>query len=222
MLAIDLRDAHPEVREALSMNHAELEEFVRDACFMRKPFELAIVSQPDGFEIYSTEDTYLTAFRAVLFELVVRAGGRGNLPALPTTEATGAMVARHLMRRAAGVEGRPVFEMLRELNASSTRSRAARTFGPALEELFASAFEAGWRAYTETALGDSTSTQALRDVDAFAAERIVEEEVVAWKAGRAVLESSVPPPRLDASDASPVEQGSAIRLKSGLRSTRIA
>jgi len=221
MLAIDLRGAAPEVRKALSMNHAELEELVRDASFMRKPFELAIVSQPDCVELYSTEDTFLTAFRAVLFELVVRAGGRGNLPALPTTEATGAMVARHLLRRAAGVEGRPVFEMLRELNASSARSRAARTFGPALETLFASAFEAGWRSYTETALGDSSSTQALRDVDTFAAERIVEEEVVAWKAGRAVMES-VPPPRLDASDSSPAEPGSTIRLKAGLRSTRIA
>jgi glutamyl-tRNA reductase len=223
MLAIDLRDAEPEVRTALCLNHAELEALMRDTCFTGKQLDLAIVSQPDRFEIYSTEATHRAAFRAVLFELVVRAGGRGNVRALPTTEMTGAMVARHLLRRAAGIEGRPVFEMLRELNVSSASSRAVRMFGPELASLFARALEAGWRAYTETAFGDPTSTDAHRDVDALEAERIVEEELVAWKAERTVV-TSVPPPRLDVSYYSSAEPGSAIRLKApaGLRSTRVA
>jgi len=223
MLSIDLREAAPAVRDALRLSHAELDELVHHACSSRRTFELVIVSHPDRVELYSTDAGHVAAFRAVLFELVVRAGGRESLRALPAVETTGLLVARHLLRDAAGIEGHSVFAMLRELNAAVTRARGAGTLGPELSALFGSAIEAGWRAYTETALGDSTKSQAERELDSFEAERIAEEELVAWKAEHGVAKSA-PPPALDVSYYSPVEQGSAIRLKlpAELRSTRVA
>ena len=223
LLTIDLRNTAPAVREALQLSHAELDELVRNACSTGKQFDLALVSYPDCFEIYSTDASHAAAYRAVLFELVVRAGGRENLRALPTVEVTGPAVARRLVRRAAGLEAPSVFEVLRELNVAVTRGRAAGTFGPELSALFGAAIEAGFRVYTDTALGDSTKSQAERELDMLEAERIVEEELVAWKAQHGVAKSA-PPPALDVSYYSSAEPGSAIRLKglAGLRSARVA
>lgn len=227
MLAIDLRNAHPAAREALRLSHAELDDLLRNACSGGKQFELVVVSEADRFEIYSSEESHSAAFRAVLFELVVRAGGRETLRSLPTLEASGDAVARHLLSRAAGVGGSSVFEMLRELNVAVTRSRAAGTLGAELTALFASAIEAAWRVYTETSVGDSTKSTIERELDVLEAERIVEEELVAWKAQHGIAKSA-PPVALDVSYYSSTEPGSAIRLKAtvkapaGLRSTHVA
>jgi hypothetical protein len=223
MLAIDLREADPAARRALALTHSDLDALMNDARSTGKRFELSLVAHTDCLELYSTEADHVAAFRAVLFELVVRAGGRERLRLLPATEVTGALVTQRLLRQAAGLEGRTVFEMLRELNASVTRARAAGTLGPELSALFGSAIETGWRTYTETALGDATKSEAEREVDVPEAERIVEEELVAWKAERRVV-SSAPPPALDVSYYSASEPGSAIRLvvPPGLRSARVA
>jgi hypothetical protein len=77
---------------------------------------------------------------------------------------------------------------------------------------------------TETAFGDSTKSDIERELDFFEAERIVEEELVAWKA-RHGLAKSAPLAALDVSYYSSSEPGSAIRLKapaSSLRSARVA
>jgi glutamyl-tRNA reductase len=102
--------------------------------------------------------------------------------ALPTIEATGATAAQHLLRLAAGIGGKSALEILVELNVAVARSRAAGTLASDLSSLFASAVQAGWRAYCETSVGDPTKSQAEREIAILEAERIIEEELVVWKA----------------------------------------
>jgi glutamyl-tRNA reductase len=182
LLAIDLSKTVPAVRQALVLNASEVRELLRRASAEYEGIELVIVSGAQRFELYSTEAGHAAAFRCVLRELVSRAGGAEKLGALPTIEATGATAAQHLLRLAAGIGGKSALEILVELNVAVARSRAAGTLASDLSSLFASAVQAGWRAYCETSVGDPTKSQAEREIAILEAERIIEEELVVWKA----------------------------------------
>jgi glutamyl-tRNA reductase len=184
LLAIDLRSAIPAARKALALGATELEELVRRARSEHEGTELVIVASSERLELYSNDASHATAFRVVLRELIRRAGGQEQLGSLPTTEARGASVARHLLRLAAGMGGSSGLEILSELNLAVARSRRARTLGAETSPLFASALVAGWRAYCETSVSDRTRSDAERDIALLEAERIVEEALVAWKAER--------------------------------------
>jgi glutamyl-tRNA reductase len=184
LLAIDLKNTVPAVREALVLNASQVRELLRRASAEHERIELVIVSGAQRFELYSTEAGHAAAFRCVLRELISRAGGAENLGALPTIEATSVAAAEHLLRLAAGIGGNSGLEILVELNVAVARSRAAGTLGAELSSLFASAVQAGWRAYCETSVGDPTKSQAEREVSILEAERIIEEELVVWKAKR--------------------------------------
>jgi glutamyl-tRNA reductase len=185
LLAIDLRRAIPAARKALALGATELEELVRHARSEHEGIELVVVSTAERLELYSTDASQATAFRVVLRELIRRAGGQDELRSLPTIEASGASVAQHLLRLAAGIEGSSGLAILAELNLAVARSRRAGTLGSESSPLFASAVEAGWRAYCETSVGDPTRSNAEREVALLEAERIVEAALVAWKADRA-------------------------------------
>jgi glutamyl-tRNA reductase len=182
LLAIDLSKTVPAVREALVLNASEVRELLRRASAGHERTELVIVSGAQRFELYSTEAGHATAFRCVLRELVSRAGGAEKLGALPTIEAIGVAAAQHLLRHASGIGGNSGLEILVELNVAVARSRAAGTLGSELSSLFASAVQAGWRAYCETSVGDPTKSQAEREISILEAERIIEEELLVWKA----------------------------------------
>ena len=192
LLAIDLKSTVPAVREALVLNASEVRELLRRASAEHERIELVIVSGTQRFELYSTEAGHAAAFRCVLRELVARAGGAEKLGALPTIEATGVAAAEHLLRLAAGIGGNSGLEILVELNVAVARSRAAGTLGSELSSLFTSAVQAGWRAYCETSVGDPTKSQPEREVSILEAERIIEEELVVWKAKRESQRPAMP------------------------------
>jgi len=195
MLAIEFRGAIPAVRAALTLSASELEALVRSARSRHESIELVLVSDRSRLEIYSTEASYEAAFRIVLRELLARAGEREHLRDVASIEASGVAAARHLLRHAAGICGNTGLGILAELNLAVTRSRAAHTLGAELSSLFASAVEAGWRAFCETSVGDATKSQAEREIAVLEAERIVEERLVAWKAERLTTTQSEPPQR---------------------------
>jgi glutamyl-tRNA reductase len=194
LLAIDLRKTVPAVRQALVLNAAEVRELLRRASAEHEGVELVIVSCAQRFELYSTEAGHAAAFRCVLRELVSRAGGAEKLGALPTIEATGVTAAQHLLGHAAGIGGHSGLEILVELNVAVARSRAAGTLGSELSLLFASAVQAGWRAYCETSVGDPSKSQPEREIAILEAERIIEEELVVWKAKRESQRPAAPEP----------------------------
>jgi glutamyl-tRNA reductase len=219
LLAIDLRDAPVEVLEALTLDGPEIDAVIRTAKHALGEIELVIVSDARRFELYTTEESAPAVFRWILLELVARAGGRTHLAELRTVEARGPAVVRHVMRLATGVDCYSGLEMIGELNHSLFRSRVAGTLGPELSPLFSAALDTGFRACTETQAGDPRRTREERELAALEVDRIVEEELVAWRTARlrdAALD-------VEPSPYVAYEAGSAVRLRlSSLPSARIA
>jgi glutamyl-tRNA reductase len=182
LLAIDLRKAAPALREALQLKPAELDELIQRVRTFEGRLDLVIVSDSTRIELYSTEPNHTKAFRAVLRELIARVGGRDVLGELPTIEASGSAAAEHLLRLAVGIDGSSGLDNLGALNLAVARSRRAGTLGRESSALFANAVEAGWRAYCETAVSETTRSQPEREVATLEAERIANEALVAWKA----------------------------------------
>ena len=182
LLAIDLRKATPALREALQLKPTELDELVARVRSFEGRLDLVIVSNDTRIELYSTEPNHTKAFRAVLRELIARVGGRDALGDLPTMEASGSAVAEHLLRLAVGIEDSSGLENLGALNLAVARSRRAGTLGRESSALFTNAIQAGWRAYCETAVSETTRSQLEREIATLEAERIVSEALVAWKA----------------------------------------
>jgi glutamyl-tRNA reductase len=181
LLAIDLRKAAPALRDALQLTPAELDELVQRVRTFEGRLDLVIVSDRTRIELYSTEPNHKKAFRAVLRELIARIGGREELGDLPTLEASGSAAAEHLLRLAVGIDGPSGLENLGTLNLAVARSRRAGTLGRESSALFDNAVEAGWRAYCETAVSDTTRSQPEREIASLEAERIADEALVAWK-----------------------------------------
>jgi glutamyl-tRNA reductase len=184
LLAVDLKRASPDLRKALVLQTEAIDDLLRRVRSEHGSVELVIVSDAERFELYSTDANHATVFRFVLRELLQRAGSTKELGDLPAISATGAAVAEHLFRFAAGFGTLPGLDLLGKLNLVLARSRDAGTLGGELSALFAAALESGWRVYCETAVSDPTKSRPERDVAALEAERIVHEALVAWKASR--------------------------------------
>jgi glutamyl-tRNA reductase len=219
LLAIDLRGAPADVLSALTLDGPESDAVIRSTRRVLGDIELVIVSDSRRFELYTTEASTPAVFRCILLELLARAGGRTSLAELRTVEARGPAVVRHVMRLASGVDCHSGLEMLGELNHSLFRSRAAGTLGPELSTLFSAALDTGWRACTETHAGDPSKSREERELALLEVDRIIEEELVAWRAAglrHAALE-------LEPSQYVAAEAKSSVRLTlSALRNARIA
>ena len=196
LLAVDLKRAVPALRKALVPTAEELDALVRRVRGEHGSIELVIVSDPERFELYSTNGSHVAVFRSVLRELLERAGGSKELGVLPTLEVTGARVTEHLLRFADGFGSSSGLEILGKLNLAVARSKNAGTLGPELSALFATAVECGWRVYCETSVSDPTKSRPERDVAVLEAERIVHEALVAWKTSRERAELRRAPARL--------------------------
>jgi glutamyl-tRNA reductase len=219
LLGVDLQNASPSARKALSLNREELEALVLEVR-QASALELVIVSSSERFEVYTTEESAPSVFRHVLRELVSRAGGRAALAPVPSIDARGIAVARHLFELATGSAGSSID--VGDLTLAVARSRAADALGPELESLFLRAIEAGVRVYRETALGDVTTSQAALDVARFEVERIREEEIVSWMATKSAA-TSLPPAPIDSTYYSSQEPGSTVRgTVPGLQGSRVA
>jgi glutamyl-tRNA reductase len=219
LLAIDLADASVEVRNALTLEGPELEAMIQGARRALGEIELVIVSDAQRLELYTTEASTPAVFRCILLELLARAGGRTSLAELRTVEARGPAVVRHAMRLASGVGCSSGPEMLGELNHALFRSRSAGALGPELSALFFAALGTGFRACTETHAGDPQRSREERELAVLEVDRIIEEEIVAFRTARlhdAALE-------VEPSQYAAHEPESSVRLRlSALRSARPA
>jgi glutamyl-tRNA reductase len=221
LLRIDLGSAAPALRDALTLSGSELEALIRAACPAPGAADVVIVADRRRVEIYATDVSRASALRAILPALLARAGGRNELGELPVVEAVGPSAARHLMRLACGVNAEPGREILRELAAAVERSSDAGALGPELSTLFTFAIAAGFRAESETLAGEPSRSTAEPELFELEVDRIVEEELVAWRRASltAVSMREVPPD----SARSGFEPTTFVRRKSpSLRGARMA
>ena len=197
LLSIDLGSAPSSLRAVLELGRDDVEHWLKRALAAGAP--LAIVCGPDSVDLYSSEAGRRAAFKPLLESLWALGRNLDGFERIRTREANGHAVVRHLLRQAAGLEST-------EHGLSYTGSiadacaRAARrgTLSPALRDLFQLASSTADRSEAETELSAPFSTRASRQIEALGAERILEEEVMAFRVAAAndeVARSSVPAPR---------------------------
>jgi hypothetical protein len=224
LLSIDLGSARSSMRTALELGRDDVDHWLNRAKAAGAP--LAIVCGPDRVDLYSTEAGRRAAFKPLLESLWALGRNHEGFESIRTREAYGHAVVRHMLRQAAGLEstehGLSYSGCIAEACARAVRHG---TLSDALRELFQLASSTADRSEAETELSAPHSTRASRQIEALSAERIMEEELVAFQIAAAndeAARSSVPAPRTSLRPAGnpsilPLygahEPGSCVRLR---------
>jgi glutamyl-tRNA reductase len=219
LLSIDLRSAPSSLRAALEFCREDVEHWLKRAAAASAP--LAIVCGPESVDLYSTECGRRAAFKPLLESLWSLGRNLEGVDRVRTTEASGHSVVRHLLRQAAGLESTEHGLSYASCIAEAWELAAEHgTLSDALCELFRLAHTTADRSHTETELGAPSSTRASRQVEALSAERIMEEELMAFQVAAANdVRASVAPSVVSTRPSSllpaytPSEPGSSVRIR---------
>jgi hypothetical protein len=220
LLSIDLGSAPSSLRAVLELSSEDVAHWLKRAHDGGVP--LAIVSSPTSVDFYSTEAGRRAAFKPLLESLWALGRKLEGFDRVRTIEGTGHAAVRHLLRQAAGLESTEDGVSYRQcIEDACRRAEQQGTLSDTLRELFQVASATADRSQAETELAAPHSTRASRQVEALEAERILEEELVAFRVAaandvRANAVSSAPPARrrstlLPAYNAD--EPGSCVRLR---------
>jgi hypothetical protein len=224
LLSIDLGLAPSSLRTVLELGRQDVEHWLKRARAAGVP--LAIVSSPSSVDLYSTEAGHRTAFKPLLESLWSLGRNLDGFERVRTLEATGDAVIHHLLRQAAGLESTESGMSYAEcIEDACDRATEHDTLSEALSELFQLASATADRSQVETELAAPHSTRASRQVEALSAERILEEDLTAFRmaaandvrTGAATSESKPPVAARRPSGLlpaySPSEPGSSVRLR---------
>jgi hypothetical protein len=222
LLSIDLGSAPSSLRTVLELGRDDVAHWLKRAKDAGAP--LAIVCGPDSVDLYSSEAGRRAAFKPLLESLWSLGRNLEGFERIKTREAYGHSVVRHLLRQAAGLESTE-HGLSYSGCIAEARAQAALmgTLSPALIDLFQLASSTADRSETETELSAPYSTRASRQIEAMSAERIMEEELMAFQVAAANDEkarSSTPAPRGSLPPGSTTysaytanEPGSCVRLR---------
>lgn len=221
LLSIDLGSAPSGLRAALEFCREDVEHWLKRAAAAGAA--LAIVCGPESVDLYSTEADRRAAFKPLLESLWSLGRNLEGVDRVRTTEASGHAVVRHLLRQAAGLESTEHgLSYAGCISAACERAAQHGTLSEALRELFRLAHTTAGRSHSETELSAPHSTRASRQVEALSAERIMEEELTAFRIAaandeRASVAPSVPKEERRHSSLLPVysatEPASSVRIR---------
>jgi hypothetical protein len=194
LLTIDFDGAPSLVREAFAFSIEDRRELLRTAG--RDGVPLVLLCSERSFHMVSTSQNHVRAFRPALARVHERTHAIEGSRAVPVLVTRGSDAARQFLRRAAPFlqsepEARSFVEDMRSAAALATECAA---FSTELAALFRMTEHAAERVYDETRLGRHGSQEAELELEALAAERIVEEELLAWQSSYPALRASVRPP----------------------------
>lgn len=215
LLSIDLASAPSSLRAVLELQSEDVDHWLHRACAAGVP--LAIVVGPGSVDLYSSDGGRRAAFKPLLESLWSLARNLEGFERIRTTEASGHAVVRHLLRQAAGLEstehGLSYAGCIAQACAQAWQHG---TLSDVLRELFQLATTTADRSHAETELSAPHSTRASRQIEALSAERILEEELTAFRVAAATdeharKESTRPSGTMPAFAVS--EPGSAMRLR---------
>ena len=225
LLSIDLGSAPSSLRAVLELGRDDVEHWLRRAQAAGVP--LAIVCGPDSVDLYSSDAGRRAAFKPLLESLWALGRNLEGFERVRTREACGHSVVRHMLRQAAGLESTEHgLSYTSSIAEACTRATKHGTLSQALSELFQLASSTADRSEAETEMAAPFSTRASRQIEALSAERIMEEELMAFRIAAAndqAARSSVPAPRTSAAPAAdghsmlPLytanEPGSCVRMR---------
>jgi hypothetical protein len=184
LLSIDLASAPSSVRAVLELGSDEVQHWLKRARALGVP--LAIVCGPGSVDLYSTDAGRRAAFKPLLESLWSLARNLEGFERIRTTEASGHSVVRHLLRQAAGLESTEHGLSYAGCIAQACAHAAQHgTLSNVMRELFQLATTTADRSHAETELAAPHSTRASRQIEALSAERIMEEELTAFRAAAA-------------------------------------
>lgn len=219
LLSIDLGSAPSSLRAVLELEPSDVEHWLERARAVGAP--LAIVCGPDSIDLYSSDAGRRAAFKPLLESLWALGRNHEGFERVRTRESYGHAAVRHLLRQAAGLESTEHgLSYIACIAAARAQADRLGTMSEELGELFHCASATAHRSRVETELSSPSSTRASRQVEALSAERIVEEELMAFRASAAndvarrsslPAPGSLPPPRLSRYAAD--EPGSSVRLR---------
>jgi hypothetical protein len=215
LLSIDLASAPSSLRAVLELRGEDVEHWLRRATETGVP--LAIVVGPGSVDLYSSDGGRRAAFKPLLESLWSLARNHDGFERIRTTEACGHAVVRHLLRQAAGLEstehGLSYAGCIAEACGQASRHGSMSSV---LRELFQLATTTADRSHAETELAAPHSTRASRQIEALSAERIMEEELTAFRVAAANDEEARKDSTAPGASRPPFamsEPGSAMRLR---------
>ena len=182
-LTIDLSHAEPTVRAVFAFPGEEIRDLL---CLAgQRGLPLMVLVNEHSFTLVSTSEHHLRAFRPALQRIHERAERKAHdaWRSLRVCIASGSDAGRQLLRQALpATRFEPeIRAFVRCLRVAAELSATCGALGAELAALVRMAEHAAERVWNETRLGRPGSTEAEAELESLAAERIVEEELVAWQ-----------------------------------------
>lgn len=223
-LTIDLTGAPLALRVALAFQADEIRDLLCHAAGRAAP--LLVLRTKAALTLLSTTEHHVRAFCPVLESVWRRAQDIPGWQRLRVRIAIGSDAARQLLREAIPETraDREIHDFARDLRAAALLSLSAGAFSVELSALVRMTQHAAQRLWDETLLGAADTSPAELELESWAAERIIEEELVSWQTATPSLRASQRPFRESGIDFFTSEEGhSVVRLRSasarsGLRS----
>lgn len=192
-LTIDLTRAPDPVRTILEQRSGgsdELRDLLCDAG--RASLPLLVLSSQTSLTLVSSSGNHVRAFRPVLAVLREALLGVAGWRTLPVRVASGSDAGRELLKLALDElrSVRNVRHFSSNLRQAAAVSSACGAISGELSALVRMAEHAAKRVSDETRLGRPGASAAEIELETMAAERIVEEELVAWQSSSPALRSS--------------------------------
>lgn len=223
VLTIDFETASAAVREALSFSHDEIRDLLCAAGANEIP--LAIARGRGSLYLISTSFNHVRAFRPLLVRLNERIADRDSSRSVPVRITRGGDAARQILRHATPFSGSAseARAFVLDLREAAELARACGSFSTELAALFRMTEHAARRVEQETRLGRPGSVEAELELEALDAERIVEEELLAWQSTYPAARSSLRPPisEHDIQVFSNDEPTSVVRMKAARVLTKL-
>ena len=215
LLTIDFERAPTAVRDALAFSADEQRELLLRAGTDGIP--LVLLCTVHAVHLVSTSQNHVRAFRPALAQIHDRTCQIEGARAVPVRVTRGSDAARQFLRCATpfGQPEAEAREFLRDLRVAAAASTACGAFSTELSALFRMTEHATERVHDETRLGRLGCVEAELELEALDAERIVEEELLAWQSSYPTLRASVRPPlsERDLDLFSAEEPQSVVRLR---------
>ncbi len=193
-LIVDFAHAPAALRAAFAFSSDELQDLL---CLAgRDGLPLMLLRTSRALTLISTGQHHVRAFRPVLARVRERTQGIEGWRALPTRIASGCDAARQVLLQALPGSGFAAeFEgFTRSLRSAAEQSSTCRAFSAELRALVRMTEHAAARLSAETRLAlpvtPETSNETDSELETLAAQRILEEELVAWQSSYPALRSS--------------------------------
>jgi Glutamyl-tRNAGlu reductase, N-terminal domain len=215
LLTIDFDSAPSLVREAFAFSTEEQRQLLVTAG--KDGIPLVLLCNARSFHMVSTSQNHVRAFRPALARVHERTHAIQGSRAVPVRVTRGSDAGRQFLRHATpfGQQESEAQEFLSDMHAAAILSTECAAFSAELSALFRMTEHAAERVRRETRLGRPGSHEAELELEALAAERIVEEELLAWQSSHPELRASVRPPisERDIDLFSAEEPQSVVRLR---------